>query len=129
MSPRARPEMLGESIRALRRETQPATLLAAVQGCWREALGAEIAAQAQPVREREGTITVECRAATWAQELDLLQDELLETAQRGARRGPHAPAADGRRRQARDRLTLVRDLQVFCDLWRGFPAAPAGILM
>ena len=30
------------------------------------------------MRERDGAITVECRAATWAQELDLLQDELLE---------------------------------------------------
>ena len=30
------------------------------------------------MRERDGTVTVECRAATWAQELDLLQDELLE---------------------------------------------------
>jgi predicted nucleic acid-binding Zn ribbon protein len=78
VSRRGRPQPLGETIRALRSETQPATLLAAVQACWRDALGAEIAAQAQPVREREGTITVECRAATWAQELDLLQDELVE---------------------------------------------------
>ena len=30
------------------------------------------------MRERDGVITVECRAATWAQELDLMQDELLE---------------------------------------------------
>lgn len=78
MSRSGRPKALGDSIKALRRETQPATLLAAVQACWRDALGAEIAAQAQPLREREGTITVECRAATWAQELDLLQDELVE---------------------------------------------------
>ena len=30
------------------------------------------------MREPDGMVTVECRAATWAQELDLLQDELLE---------------------------------------------------
>jgi predicted nucleic acid-binding Zn ribbon protein len=77
MSRRAAPKPLADSIRALRGEVEPATLLAAVQGCWADAVGARIAAEAQPVREREGAITVECRAATWAQELDLLQDELL----------------------------------------------------
>jgi predicted nucleic acid-binding Zn ribbon protein len=74
---RATPKPLADSIRDLRGEVEPATLLAAVQGCWADAVGARIAAEARPVREREGTITVECRAATWAQELDLLQDELL----------------------------------------------------
>lgn len=77
MNRRASPKPLGDSVRALRSEVEPATLLAAVQGCWAEAVGERIAAEARPVREREGTITVECRAATWAQELDLLQDELV----------------------------------------------------
>jgi predicted nucleic acid-binding Zn ribbon protein len=73
----AKPRRLGESVRAVRAGAQPATLLAAVQGCWRAALGERIAAEARPVRERDGVITVECRAATWAQELDLMQDELI----------------------------------------------------
>ena len=77
MSRQARPRRLGESVRALRAEAQPPTLLAAVQGCWRSALGERIAAESRPVRERDGVITVECRAATWAQELDLMQNELL----------------------------------------------------
>ncbi len=77
MNRRASPKPLGDSVRALRSAVEPATLLAAVQGCWAEAVGERIAAEAHPVREREGTITVECRAATWAQELDLLQDELV----------------------------------------------------
>jgi predicted nucleic acid-binding Zn ribbon protein len=72
-----KPRRLGESVRALRADAQPATLLAAVQGCWRPALGERVAAEARPVRERDGMITVECRAATWAQELDLMQNELL----------------------------------------------------
>ena len=71
------PRRLGDSVRALRTEVEPPTLLAAVQGCWADAVGARVAAEARPTREREGTITVECRAATWAQELDLLQDELI----------------------------------------------------
>jgi predicted nucleic acid-binding Zn ribbon protein len=75
---KAAPHALGETIRQLRDETQPATLLAAVQAQWRTAVGDHIAEQAWPVRDRDGVITVECRAATWAQELDLLHDELLE---------------------------------------------------
>ena len=67
---------------SLRSEAQPATLLAAVQAAGARRVGEQIAAQARPVRERDGVITVECRAATWAQELDLLQDELIATAQR-----------------------------------------------
>ena len=74
---RAKPQAIGDAIRELRIQAQPATLLAAVQASWPEAVGDQIAAQAQPVRERNGVITVECRAATWAQELDLLQDDLL----------------------------------------------------
>ena len=85
MNRRASPKPLGDSVRALRSAVEPATLLAAVQGCWAEAVGERIAAEARPVREREGTITVECRAATWAQELDLLQDELVARPQSGAR--------------------------------------------
>jgi predicted nucleic acid-binding Zn ribbon protein len=75
---RAKPQAIGDTIRELRRQAQPETLLAAVQASWRAAVGEQIAAQAQPVRDRDGVITVECRAATWAQELDLLQDELRE---------------------------------------------------
>ena len=74
---RATPKPLGDSIRALRTEVQPQTPLAAVQAAWPDAVGDRIAAEARPVRERDGTVTVECRAATWAQELDLLHDELL----------------------------------------------------
>jgi len=37
-----------------------------------------VAAEASPVSERDGLVVVACRSATWAQELDLLQSELLE---------------------------------------------------
>jgi predicted nucleic acid-binding Zn ribbon protein len=40
--------------------------------------GDAIVAQAEPVSEREGVVTVACRSATWAQELDLLQADILE---------------------------------------------------
>jgi len=37
-----------------------------------------LAAVAVPVSERDGTLTVECADAVWAQELDLMQESLLE---------------------------------------------------
>jgi predicted nucleic acid-binding Zn ribbon protein len=77
MSGRRTPRPLGDSIRTLRARVEPSTPLAAIQGSWRAAVGERIASEATPVREREGIVTVECRAATWAQELDLLQDELV----------------------------------------------------
>ena len=40
--------------------------------------GATVAAEAVPVAERDGLVTVACRSATWAQELDLLQLDLIE---------------------------------------------------
>ena len=78
--PRAAAAALGErAASACAPRPQPATLLAAVQGVLaRGARRADRRARRDPVRERDGVVTVACRAATWAQELDLLQDELLE---------------------------------------------------
>ena len=55
----------------------PATLLAAVQSAWPAAVGEAIAREANPVAERSGVVTVACRSATWAQELDLLSESIL----------------------------------------------------
>ncbi len=76
MTPRS-PKPLADALRSVRAEVEPATPLAALQGAWPEAVGEEIAAHARPVAERDGVVTVACDAATWAQELDLLQAELL----------------------------------------------------
>jgi predicted nucleic acid-binding Zn ribbon protein len=75
---RRRPRALGEALRKVRSQTAPETLLAAVQSCWRDAVGEQVAAEAEPVSERDGEVTVACRSATWAHELDLLSEELLE---------------------------------------------------
>jgi predicted nucleic acid-binding Zn ribbon protein len=56
----------------------PKTGLAAVQAAWSTALGDRLAAVATPVAERAGTLTVECADGVWAQELDLMQEQLLE---------------------------------------------------
>jgi predicted nucleic acid-binding Zn ribbon protein len=41
-------------------------------------VGEAIAREATPVSERDGVVTVACRSATWAQELDLLGARLIE---------------------------------------------------
>jgi predicted nucleic acid-binding Zn ribbon protein len=71
------PRRIGDALGSLRESAAPRTLLAAVQGAWAPAAGEAIAAEAEPVAEREGIITVACRSATWAQELDLMAPELL----------------------------------------------------
>jgi hypothetical protein len=54
----------------------PAGLLASVQAAWPEVAGPVMAAEAEPVTERAGTVTVACRSAVWAQELELLGGDL-----------------------------------------------------
>ena len=72
------PRSLGDAVRSLQRGAAPKTALATVQSVWERAVGGAVAAQALPVSERDGVLTVACRSATWAQELDLMQNELLE---------------------------------------------------
>ena len=48
-----------------------AAQLACAQAC-----GAAIASHAEPVSERSGTVTIACESGTWAQELELMEDEL-----------------------------------------------------
>ena len=62
----------------VRDDLAPDTLLAQVQQVWREAVGAAIALEAQPTRERGGVVTVSCSASVWAQELDLMAPAILE---------------------------------------------------
>ena len=75
---------------ALQRST-PSTGLALAQTVWEEAVGEAIAAAAEPVAEREGVLTVRCQSATWAQELSLMEGELLkQLAERLGERSPRA---------------------------------------
>jgi predicted nucleic acid-binding Zn ribbon protein len=73
---RRSPRPLGDALRGALESVEPATPLAAVQSAWAEAVGERIAAAASPVSERDGTVTVACESATWAQELDLLESQI-----------------------------------------------------
>ena len=74
---RSAPRPVAVALAQVRGQAEPATVLARVQACWPQAVGAAIAAEAEPVGERAGVLTVACRSAVWAQELQLLSQEVL----------------------------------------------------
>ncbi|MEX2106998.1 MAG: DUF721 domain-containing protein [Solirubrobacterales bacterium] len=78
MTRRRAPREASVAIRAARDLAAPRTGLAAIQAAWSQAVGERLAAVATPVSERSGTLTVECADSVWAQELDLMQAQLLE---------------------------------------------------
>lgn len=78
MTHRRAPRPAASAFRAARDRAAPQTGLAAVQAAWRQVAGEQLAAVAEPVSEREGTLTIVCSDSVWAQELDLMQGQLLE---------------------------------------------------
>lgn len=88
------PRSLAGALAAVRGEVAPLTLLAAVQESWSEVAGATVAARAVPVAEKGGTVTVACASATWAQELDLMQAELLARLRQGLAASPFADSLE-----------------------------------
>jgi predicted nucleic acid-binding Zn ribbon protein len=78
MSRRRAPRQAAAAIRVARDRVAPRTGLAAVQAAWAGTVGERLAAVASPVSERSGTLTIECADTVWAQELDLMQTQLLE---------------------------------------------------
>jgi predicted nucleic acid-binding Zn ribbon protein len=91
------PRPVGTALDRLTAELAPATLLAEVQRAWADAAGEAFAAQSEPVAERDGVITVACSSAVWAQELDLLSEQVVERLNGELGR----PAVRGLRPQAR----------------------------
>jgi predicted nucleic acid-binding Zn ribbon protein len=78
MSKRRSPRPAAAALRAALEQAAPGTRLAAVQADWAEAVGARVSAVAKPVSERSGTVTVSCADPVWAEELELMQEQLLE---------------------------------------------------
>jgi predicted nucleic acid-binding Zn ribbon protein len=79
---RRAPRPIGAALEGVLSGAEPATLLAAVQSAWPGAVGEAVAREASPVSERDGVVTVACRSATWAQELDLLSGQILDQVRR-----------------------------------------------
>jgi predicted nucleic acid-binding Zn ribbon protein len=74
---RRAPRPAALAVRSALQHSAPQTGLALTQTVWREAVGDAIAAAAEPVDERHGVLTVRCHSATWAEELALMEPELL----------------------------------------------------
>jgi predicted nucleic acid-binding Zn ribbon protein len=87
-------ERIGHEVdRTLRRSGSRDVLpLTRVVGIWPEVVGDAIARQAWPLRtSRDGTLHVATSSATWANELTLLGDEILERLR--VRLGPDTPSS------------------------------------
>ncbi len=78
MNRRRSPRPLAAALAPLQDRWAPETPLAQAQRAWAEAVGDYIAAQAKPVSERAGTLTVACTTASWAHELDLMAPDLTK---------------------------------------------------
>jgi len=77
MSRRSAPRPAAPALRAALRAAAPKTQLAAVQEVWAETVGERVAAAARPVSEAAGELVVACSDPVWAEELDLMQEQLL----------------------------------------------------
>ena len=91
MTRRPAPRPAASGLRAALERAAPKTPLGSAQLAWAEVVGERIAAVAQPVSEREGVLLIDCSDPVWAQELDLMQAELLDRLR--ARIGERAPRA------------------------------------
>jgi len=74
---RAAPRSLSAALDRFTSTLAPATTLGRVQEVWADATGPAIAAASRPTAERGGVLTVSCEAAVWAQELDLMEHDLV----------------------------------------------------
>lgn len=74
---RRSPRPLAAALEPLARGLAPQTALARVQESWPRVAGSALAAEAEPVSERGGVVTLACRSSVWAQELALMAPELL----------------------------------------------------
>ena len=74
---RRAPRPVGAALAGLVEDLAPATTLARVQRVWAGVVGEAIAAEADPVAERDGVVTVECRSSVWAQEIELMSADLV----------------------------------------------------
>jgi predicted nucleic acid-binding Zn ribbon protein len=78
VSRRRAPRPAATAMRAALGRAAPKTRLAATQAAWAESVGEKIAATTRPVSERAGEVTISCSDSVWAQELDLMQEQLID---------------------------------------------------
>ena len=77
MTRRRAPRPASGALRSALERAAPRTPLAAVQAAWPQAVGERVAAVSRPVSEVSGAVLVECEDSVWAEELNLMQGQLL----------------------------------------------------
>jgi predicted nucleic acid-binding Zn ribbon protein len=87
---RRSPRPISEALGAFRAGIQPPGLLGRLQAEWEGLVGPAIARVAQPTSEREGVVTIECTDSIWAEELNLMREDLLQRIREAL--GEQAPA-------------------------------------
>jgi predicted nucleic acid-binding Zn ribbon protein len=70
------PRRLDQALSRVVERMAPATTLARIQQCWEGVAGDTI--EATPISEGSGVVTVACRSAVWANELQLMSKGLVE---------------------------------------------------
>ena len=75
---RMAPRPFANALDRVAADLAPMTPLARVQAAWPEVAGPVMGAEAEPVAERAGEVTLRCGSSVWAQELELLSADLLE---------------------------------------------------
>ena len=76
---RRAPRHLALALESLTETAAPPTVLARVQAAWPAVAGEVVAAEATPISERSGTLTVTCGSAAWAHELSLAGPEIVKS--------------------------------------------------
>ena len=100
---RLAPRPLAEALAGITRDLEPQTPIARVQRAWRETAGATVIEEAEPVSERAGTVTIACRSSVWAQELAMLETDLVERLNGALEAPADAPAVTALRFVVRGR--------------------------
>ena len=100
---RLAPRPLKDALEAVTEAAAPPGILARAQRLWPEVAGAVVAAESEPVSERDGVLSVRCTSAVWAQELELMAPDIrarlnAAMAPDGAVRELRFTVADRRRR-------------------------------
>ena len=72
------PRRAADPVARLLGHLEPQTPLSALQRAWPAAVGPQLAPHATPVSVREGEVVVQCSSGMWAEEVALLQGEILE---------------------------------------------------
>jgi predicted nucleic acid-binding Zn ribbon protein len=75
---RLAPRPLAYALESFTATLAPPTTLARVQGVWTDVVGEALAEECRPVSERDGAIVVACRSSVWAQELAMMESDLVE---------------------------------------------------